>query len=425
MDDTDKQKPGPKPRPRKPRRRTIVLALAVNVLIVVTIVGCLEFVGWLHVRLPASHVVPSWRLNHKWKPNSKFEHPGWAKTDLRFPKPYTHVYNRQSWIETYDVEPRKPPGTFRIFYLGDSFVEGPMPMKQSLPSIVERRLNARGHGVRIEVINTGTSSYSPTIYYVLIRYVIAKYDADLIVLCVDMTDDYDDWKYSQTAIADASGNPVAVPPRNLYTSAFVDTPAGAVRATPLARLELFLYRNSYCYNWLLSRRLRAQAQASAQAPAKGTLYPRWAWCQHTWDKATEANAGRTLDMLRRICELCKARGVKLVLTSVPHHPQYSAGPDGGGPPMWSDRPHREIAKVAAREGVPYLDAFSMLAPRFRGSKQTDYYYCRDMHLNPIGCALWAECHVKFLSAPSRKLLPQDSATKPAPESSRRSPTFGR
>jgi DNA segregation ATPase FtsK/SpoIIIE-like protein len=46
----------------------------------------------------------------------------------------------------------------------------------------------------------------------------------MMVDSVDMTDDYDDWKYSETAILDHEGNPVAVPQRNLYTSAFIDTP---------------------------------------------------------------------------------------------------------------------------------------------------------------------------------------------------------
>ena len=392
------------------RGRTIALAVAVNALVLAIAIAGLELIGWCSVNLPTSHVVPSWRLNHTWRPSSKVKHPGWAKSDLRFPEPYTHVYNKQGWIETYDVEPHKPAGTYRVFYLGDSFVEGPMPMEQSLPSLVERQLNerARGKGVRFEVVNTGTSSYSPTIYYVLMRYVVADYEPDLVVVCVDMTDDYDDWKYSETAIPDDEGNPVAVPQRNLYTSAFIDTPQGAVRATLMARVELFLYRNSHFYNLIQSRRLGARAQetASSPPPAEDAVYPRWAWCQHQWDEQTRTNVGRTLDVLRRTAAFCKSKGIRLVLTSVPHHRQYAAGRRGGDPPLWSSRPHEEIARLAQAEGTPYLDAFERLAPHIRGTPQGKYYYNRDMHFNPTGSRLWARAHLDFLTDERRGLLPE-------------------
>ena len=88
----------------------------------------------------------------------------------------------------------KAPDTFRIFYLGDSFTEGTAPMDQSVPSRVEQTLNdlVQNSSLNFEVINTGTTSYSPTIFYILARYVLTDYDPDLIVVNVDMTDDFDD-----------------------------------------------------------------------------------------------------------------------------------------------------------------------------------------------------------------------------------------
>ena len=109
----------------------------------------------------------------------------------------------------------------------------------------------------------------------LIRYKILDYAPDLIVLVVDMTDDFDDWKYRQTALYDADGNPKAVPPRNAYLSEYVDTESGPVEATFWTRAQLFLYRHSYFYAYLLSR--REPTTGSRRQPV-ADAYPRWAWC---------------------------------------------------------------------------------------------------------------------------------------------------
>lgn len=393
-------------------RRLLVLAAA-NLVLLALALAALELVASRFVERPEANLVSSFRLNHVWKPNSRLVHREWVRNNPRFPKPYVHTYNAQGWLDDEDVPREKPPGTFRIFYVGDSFVEGTAPMGASMPSRVERGLNerARGTGVRFQVVNTGTLSYSPLIAYVLIRYVLLDYQPDLVVVNVDMTDDYDDWKYARTAIWDEDGNPWAVPPRDVLASPFIETARGAVRATPLTRLQFFLYRHSYVYNLLLGWRgaspTRDAAPLAAARPASGddALYPRWAWCQEEWDAATARNAGRTLDVLGRIARLAEAEGVPLVFTSTPHYEQYAGADDGTGPPAWSDRPHREVARVAREHGVPYLDAFAALAPRVRGTPRMRWYYAGNMHFNPDGYALWAEAQLAFLTDPRHGLLP--------------------
>jgi lysophospholipase L1-like esterase len=375
------------------------------------LLGLLELLASTAVDKPASHVVTSWRVNHTWKPGGRSLHREWVARNPRFPEPYTHTYNRQGWIEDYDVSQEKPEGTWRVFYVGDSFVEGTAPMHQSLPSRVEEGLNARApdSGPRVEVINTGTSSYSPLIHYVLIRHVLLDYDPDLIIVVVDMTDDYDDWKYRATAIFDGEGNPWAVPPRDLYAAPFLDTRSGPVIATPTTKLQLFLFRHSSLFNLLLERRAAERSpSAASSAPARpAAMYPRWAWCEEEWGDATRQNAGRSLDVLRRIAVLARERGVALMLTSVPHYQQYAGGRDGSEPPPWSSRPHAEIARVAAENDVPFLDAFEALAPVIRGTPQDRYYYRGDMHFNPDGYALWADAHLAFLTEKRNGLLPPD------------------
>ncbi len=72
----------------------------------------------------------------------------------------------------------------------------------------------RENPTRFEVINTGTASYSPVIYYILLRHYLLPYEPDLVVLAVDMTDDYDDHVYRESLIRDSGGNPWAAPPND-------------------------------------------------------------------------------------------------------------------------------------------------------------------------------------------------------------------
>jgi hypothetical protein len=391
--------------------RRIALILLVNLTLLAVIVAGLEILAARYVDTPTSHLVASWRLNHIYKPNWSWLRTDWVSANPDFPKPFRHFYNEQSWIEDYDVERAKPAGTYRIFYVGDSFTEGTVPMSQSVPSVVERGLNdlARETDLRFEVINAGTASYSPLLYYLAIRYKILEYDPDLIVLNVDMTDDFDDWKYRETAIFDADGNPWAVPPRSLLAAPFIDTRKGAVRADARVRLQVWLYANSHLYNLILQRLPSRRAPSpQAAAPADDRLYDRFAWCQDEWSEQTRENVERMVDVLRRIALLCEARGVKLLLSSVPHHQQYAGNEDGSGVPAWSNRPHQEIASLGRASGVPYLDALASLASAIQGTPKGRYYYTNDMHFNPRGYQIWAAAHLAFLRDPANGLLPEAS-----------------
>jgi lysophospholipase L1-like esterase len=90
----------------------------------------------------------------------------------------------------------KPPNTFRILVLGDSFTEAAqVNLEDAFHSIVEQRLNQENEpGLRFEVISAGVAGYGVTrsmVYYEEVGY---RYDADLVLLAFymgnDMQDDY-------------------------------------------------------------------------------------------------------------------------------------------------------------------------------------------------------------------------------------------
>lgn len=393
-------KAGPRP---SPHRRRWLLVVAVNLLVLACVVGAMELTSFLILRQKAGDCfVRDFRLNHVWKPNIRLEHHEWSKQEPAFARPYVEQFNRQGWPMENDITLAKPPGTYRIVYVGDSFVQGTAPMNQRMPFLVGEHLNslARGSGLRVEVVNTGTFSYSPTLYYLLTREVLLQYRPDLIVVCVDMTDDFDDWKYGQTLVLDADGNPWAAPPRDVSRAGYVDTTRGTKKANMWNRAELFLFRYSWTYHLVVQsardRLIDESPDPNPDAPNTKELYHRWSWCRKDWDATTQHQVDWTLTLLKKLAALCRANNVKLVITSVPHYWQYAGAADGTGKPAWSDRPHREIERTAVEAGVPYLNAFDRMNPNLQGAPQTNYYYHGDMHFNPRGYALWAETHVQYL-----------------------------
>jgi lysophospholipase L1-like esterase len=402
--------------------RKIITVVLVNCLVLIMLLALLELTGFLMVGRPAHGFLhTSWRLNHTYLKGTYINRE-YIRYHPEFTQPFTCVYNLQGWRENYDIARQKPKGTYRIFYVGDSFTEGTCAAEQSVPDIIKMRLNQdnKDKNLRIEVINTGTCSYSPILYYINIRHVICNFRPDMIVVAVDMTDDYDDWKYKHTALFDKEGNPWAVNPSDYSLFPFVDVGQGAVRATLLRKTQYFLYRNSSFYNMM-----RNVIKSNMKVPPnrferggpdsdittmgksnKGVFYKYWQWCQDPWDSLTAAQAQATLDYIRRICEFCHEKNIKLMLTSVPHYWQYNGDAQGGGKPTFSARPHKEIASVAERCGVPYHNAFEDLKSLITNTPETQYYNSGDIHFNPRGYRIWADAQYKFLSDSSNHLLPE-------------------
>ena len=392
-------------KPRTSVGRIAAIAVA-NLLVFGLSVAALEFAAALFTQKPADYTESHWRFNHTWKPNGEQLHSEFIGDNPDFPDPYLHVYNAQGWIEDYDIELEKPAGTFRIFYVGDSFTEGTVPMDESVPSRVEGALNElAGDGPRrFEVINTGTGSYSTLIYYLLIRYAILDYSPDLIVVNVDMSDNYDDWSYAESMVLDENGDPFAAPPRNIYSSPFLEVEGGElVEANPWNRLQLYLYANSYAYNLILEK---FPPRRHFEEEVEFASLERWPWCKPTLDEKAKEQLEFTLGLVRKIAGLCLENGVKLMLTGVPHYPQYHGSDRGRGRPRMSNRPHDELQRVSVEEGTPFLNSYEVLKPLIEGTRRTRYYHSPDIHFNPRGYEIWADAQLEFLLDPRNGLLPR-------------------
>ncbi len=94
----------------------------------------------------------------------------------------------------------------RVVFLGDSFAEGlGVAQKDSVPGVVQRVLGTD----RFEVLNGGRSSYSPLVEYQrLKRFLDAGYQADAVVLMLDVSDVQDEIYYSRRYQYGEDGEPL-------------------------------------------------------------------------------------------------------------------------------------------------------------------------------------------------------------------------
>src|SRR5215470_13905708 len=106
------------------------------------------------------HLVP----DRFWEPDAVLgvrlipgSHGWWTQEDREFVVPVSINDNGQRDI---DRQLAKPPGTYRILVLGDSFVEAMhVPLESTFTRQLEQQLNRTQRSQRMEVIAAGVSGY--------------------------------------------------------------------------------------------------------------------------------------------------------------------------------------------------------------------------------------------------------------------------
>lgn len=88
----------------------------------------------------------------------------------------------------YDVE--KPPGTFRIAVIGDSFtMPAAVAIEDAFHSVMEERLNRESPGLAWELLNFGTGGYSLRQYPAVLEHKALPYRPDLALIGFTDNDD--------------------------------------------------------------------------------------------------------------------------------------------------------------------------------------------------------------------------------------------
>jgi hypothetical protein len=272
-------------------------------------------------------------------------------------------------------------------------------MEQSVPRRVESALRPyfAQKNLALEVVNTGTSSYSPSLYYLVLKEIL-PYDPDLIVVDVDLTDVFDDSLYHTTAQFDAEGDLIAVPPEGPLTNKFIRNAKGLRELSVLERALNSARRHSHLANLLFMLKT-----AEPNPTPTSDVPDLFAWCRPAWDSAIRTDVEYSQDMLRRTLALAAKHQIKVALTLVPHLEQFQG--------RFSLLPNEAIQKLSAETRTPYLDSLGALHTKLGGKDPAGWYISGDMHFKPAGYQAWAEAQVEFLLDPQNDLLPKVIFTK--------------
>lgn len=84
---------------------------------------------------------------------------------------------------------QKPNNTFRILFLGDSFTEGQaVELSQTMVKRLQEELNSTSLGQKYQTINGGVAGYSTILEYLYLVERGIKFNPDLVIVNLNMTD---------------------------------------------------------------------------------------------------------------------------------------------------------------------------------------------------------------------------------------------
>lgn len=305
-----------------------------------------------------------------------------------------------------DVERQKPPGTWRIALLGDSFIMGKgVADDQTAAHRLEKRLRRDGH--RVEVINGGVASYAPILSLLQLRTLLARLSLDLVVFNIDMGDLLQEEAYRARARHDEAGRLVGVDGRRDRWA--------------YQRARNWIVENLYV-GGLLVHHLQRRAPwlrrrwGGGLTVSEVVAFANPAIIEHTLasDRQDRGGQWRTLfDSVLAARDFSAARGIELVLAIYPWGHQVNAREWTPGrldfvpeDAVISDRSLEHVRRLAAQHGIELLDTF----PAFRAwAGEAPLYWSFDLHWTPAGHDLYARELQRLIA---RRLTSMGS--KPAP-----------
>jgi len=106
-------------------------------------------------------------------------------------KPEFDFETRINSLGFRDVEPalEKPPGTFRIIGIGDSFTQGVgAAFEDTYLQVLQHDLNASGDLVDVAVMSAGVAGSDPLFGFLLLRDKLLGFEPDLVTLTINSSD---------------------------------------------------------------------------------------------------------------------------------------------------------------------------------------------------------------------------------------------
>lgn len=131
--------------------------------------------------------------HHRLIPNARYRHK-----ELEFDYVWA---NNSLGMRDRERSPHKETGSYRILFLGDSFVQGwGVPLERTMATLLEASLNKPELEKRVEVLNGGVFGYGPFLEYLYLKELMPSIEADLVIIGFYIGNDVgDDYFYANQA----------------------------------------------------------------------------------------------------------------------------------------------------------------------------------------------------------------------------------
>ncbi len=354
---------------------------------------------WFGPILPGNYDTGAYLVRHETL--GHFHVPGfngWIKA----PEFTTQVTISQLGLRDRRQSYEKPPGTFRVLLLGDSFVEAVQVAQwEGIAERLEKLLNddpARP----VEVINAGVAAYGTGQELLLLEQIGAQFQPDLVVLLFFVGNDITNNNY-RLELWDSDLKLALKPYFDLQSDGSLRLIPGP---PPLPRdgFANMMRRNSVLFNVFetgVANKLN-QSYPREQLEAKGGLRTPLSGLYDTEIQGEWQRAWTISELLlARIRDRSAQMGAPLVIVGAPEwrtlEPEAWADELRRSNPrsnrlasgrLTIDAPTTRLGEVALRLGVPYVD----LLPPFQAAYPTSkpLYYDFDKHWTPNGHAVAAQ-----------------------------------
>ena len=305
----------------------------------------------------------------------------------------THLKYGPKGLRGKDYPYVKPPGTYRIEVLGDSFVDGfSVPLEDRVSEVLERRLG-RGN----EVVNLGVSGYATDQELLMLESDGWKYQPDLVVLFFYYNDI---WMNGQRLLSGATFKPVFKLDEagNLVlTGVPVPQPAPTLEE----RFKLYaLFRDAMrastpLYDAITFHRYQKPPELPMPAGAGGTADQ---FRVYQTEETPELHRvwAITNALLKRMNGETQQHGGRLLVFYVPSPVELSAEEWKASsiPRNYaSDVVLKHLVQICDSEGIALLDP----SPRFREARKNGpLSYPHDVHWTKAGHSLAADLLTEYL-----------------------------
>lgn len=374
------------------------------------------------------------RASNFFTPSIGYLHKTNLKTAFRFEGKKIDYQTNNLGFRDYPRQMPKPKDSYRILFLGDSFLEEPwLPMEQIFPAVLESRFKGKLlKNKKLEFLNFGVLGFGTGVEYYLLKEYGMKTEPDFVVVAFFMNDILDNY-YPPLQ---ENGQPsFSYPgPVDDHLVHFAKLPSGPWQTIPAnhyparGAFKTFTNENFHLYQFLgddfpklkalvhkLSDSKATSAVAMQSQPASGNFLSPNQMLNFLTAPTPEVEIGweTTEHSLKSIQDLLSQKNIPLLVVFLP--PDYLMNQAAWEKEMKAKGlhpqvgnmalPREKLAALCQKLGIDLVDP----TPQFQTSSQP-LYLNTDPHFNDTGHQLVANALEKYFN---QKLFQTPAEAKPA------------